>query len=187
MHFALLRTHPRRDTLQAATASRKNPAKFWQYVKRSSDKHEFPALKSTNGVFVTGDVERANLLLDCFSNCQVHCESHCAEILLCPMSSSCLPRLKSGMPCKVSTTKVSSGSFSVTNKLIRAPGSALIAPFKLLFNHCLLNQHFPEVWKKSYITPIPKLSQDQTLPNNWRPISSLNHVSKSLKGACQRS
>lgn len=82
--------------------------------------------------------------------------------------------------------KVSSATFPVTNKLLKTAGLALTTPLKLLFKSCITQQCSPTTWKKTYVTPIPKQSKDQTIPVNWRPISCLNQIFKISRGVRQK-
>lgn len=50
---------------------------------------------------------------------------------------------------------------------------AVITLMTIFFNHLLANSHFPDGWKRSIVTPIPKAGKDGSILANWRPISSL--------------
>lgn len=47
-----------------------------------------------------------------------------------------------------------------------------------LFNQLLARSYFPRCWRYSIVTPIPKGGKDNSVIANWRPISSLNCISK---------
>lgn len=75
----LMRKFDRAEILDAATASRNNPAKLWLYVKRATDHHGFPFLKTGNGTFATTDKVCAKFLqrtcLSVTTICTVHCQA----------------------------------------------------------------------------------------------------------------
>ena len=50
-----------------------------------------------------------------------------------------------------------------------------------LFNTSLRLHHFPESFRKVHITMIPKPQKDPLIPQNYRPISLLDHAGKILE------
>ncbi len=49
-----------------------------------------------------------------------------------------------------------------------------------IFNYCLLNGVFPNVWKKANILPIPKI-KSPSVPKDYRPVSILCVLAKALE------
>lgn len=50
-----------------------------------------------------------------------------------------------------------------------------------IINSCLLLQFFPTQWKTARLVPIPKPGKDHKLPENYRPISLLSTLGKTLE------
>lgn len=53
----------------------------------------------------------------------------------------------------------------------------LCVPISLIFNRCLKEGYFPNIWKQAYIVPIHKKGSKAVI-ENYRPISILNVISK---------
>lgn len=79
---------------------------------------------------------------------------------------------------KSRASKKSSGMDQMPTLLIKHFSFKIILFFTILFNHILANGYFPISWKKSVITPIPKIGKDISIVKNWRPISNLSALSK---------
>lgn len=79
---------------------------------------------------------------------------------------------------RLAPSKRSSGSDRMPYVLIKSFSPSVILFLTILFNHLLSTSYFPNCWKHSIITPIPKPSKDPSIISNWRPISNLNCVSK---------
>jgi hypothetical protein len=47
-----------------------------------------------------------------------------------------------------------------------------------LFNHLLRLGHFPAIWKRAKVIPVPKPNKPGTDPNSYRPISLLSTLGK---------
>ncbi|MEW8547607.1 MAG: reverse transcriptase family protein, partial [Candidatus Thiodiazotropha sp.] len=74
----------------------------------------------------------------------------------------------------------SCGPDLINSRLLKEGAQYLQIPLKHLFNFSLNQCEFPEVWKKANLTPIHK-KNEKTLPNNYRPVSLLSNVGKSLE------
>ena len=64
------------------------------------------------------------------------------------------------------------GPDGINNRVLRELATQLSSPFCCLFNHSLQIGEFPDIWKRSHVTPIPK-GGDRASPSNYRPISLL--------------
>jgi hypothetical protein len=52
-----------------------------------------------------------------------------------------------------------------------------------IINKVLTKGYFPTCWKLAKVIVIPKVGKDHTLPDNYRPISLLNTISKMAEKA----
>ncbi|XP_022181862.1 uncharacterized protein LOC111041765 [Myzus persicae] len=67
------------------------------------------------------------------------------------------------------------GPDGITSSFLKACKSALIKPLFYLYNLSLSTGIFPDIWKKSFVTPI---SGDKSDVRNYRPISKLSVIPK---------
>lgn len=65
--------------------------------------------------------------------------------------------------------------------VIKRFGVNILLFLTILFNHCIANSHYPDVWKKSIIKPIPKIGRDCSIISNFRPIPQLCTFGKILE------
>lgn len=77
----------------------------------------------------------------------------------------------------VSNSKKSSGIDGISNFILKKFPEAALIFFTILFNNCINNCYFPEVWKSAKILPIKKKSNCKG-PEDFRPISLLSNVGK---------
>ncbi|CAG9113625.1 unnamed protein product [Plutella xylostella] len=54
-----------------------------------------------------------------------------------------------------------------------------------IINHSLTSGHFPDLWRKAYVIPLPKITNPSSL-NHYRPISILPFLSKVLESIVHR-
>ena len=73
--------------------------------------------------------------------------------------------------------KNSSGHDGISNKLLKVTKKKLSKSLTLIINQMITTGKFPDLFKKSKITPLFKKS-DQSLLLNYRPISLLPTISK---------
>lgn len=74
--------------------------------------------------------------------------------------------------------KRSTGTDQMPYLLMKHFSPNILLFLTILFNHLLARAYFSVAWKHSLVTPIPKAGRDMAFAMNWRPISSLNCVSK---------
>lgn len=65
-------------------------------------------------------------------------------------------------------------------RLLKAGATILSRPLSIVFNRSLRQGYFPSLWKDGYITPIHK-KDDKSLPSNYRPISLLDPIGKTME------
>ena len=56
--------------------------------------------------------------------------------------------------------------------MLKICDSAIVEPLTIIFNSCINQSIFPDIWKKSNICPIHKRGDKQTI-SNYRPVSLL--------------
>jgi len=66
------------------------------------------------------------------------------------------------------------------NKLLIATVDIITEPLTILFNRCLNEGIFPNIWKIAHVTPLHKKGPEN-LCNNYRPVSLLSCVGKVLE------
>ena len=72
------------------------------------------------------------------------------------------------------------GPNHVSPCLLKEGAPILSKSLSILFNRSLRQGHFPSPWKDGYLTPIHK-KDDKSSPSNYRPISLLDHVGKTME------
>ena len=72
------------------------------------------------------------------------------------------------------------GPDMIPNKLLIATVDIITEPLTILFNRCLNEGIFPNIWKIAHVTPLHK-KEPENLCNNYRPISLLSCVGKVLE------
>lgn len=78
---------------------------------------------------------------------------------------------------KKTNNKKSSGIDGISNFVIRKLPSAAVSILTTIINNSVNNSYFPDIWKKSKITPVPKKGNKYEI-QNYRPISLLPCLSK---------
>lgn len=73
------------------------------------------------------------------------------------------------------------GPDGIQNVVMQHLPRKAIAYLTVLFNACLSLAYFPAEWKHANVLPFPKPGKDNTLPQNYRPISLLSAPSKILE------
>ena len=68
----------------------------------------------------------------------------------------------------------------ISVRMIKLSDSALIIPLKLIFENCLRQGIFPEIWKYANVVPVHK-KNEKNLKGNYRPISLLPVFGKILE------
>ena len=68
----------------------------------------------------------------------------------------------------------------LTARLIKARGSAIVAPLTYVYNLSLQHSKFPNIWKTARVSSLYK-EGNPSLPYNYRPISVLPILSKVLE------
>lgn len=70
------------------------------------------------------------------------------------------------------------GSDGITNKALKHLPKIAYTLLANIYTCCFRHSYFPEQWKKAQIVMIPKPMKNHLIPDNHRPISLLNTLSK---------
>ena len=81
---------------------------------------------------------------------------------------------------KESSNCKSIGPASIPSKFLKSFQTALGKPVSLIANLSFSTGSFPDNWTIANLTPIFK-KDDRTICNNYRPISLLSNISKTIK------
>jgi len=73
------------------------------------------------------------------------------------------------------------GDDKVSNLVLRNLPARAIVLLTLSFNACLLLGYFPATWKTAKVLAFPKPGKPRHQPGNYRPISLLSCLSKTLE------
>lgn len=74
--------------------------------------------------------------------------------------------------------KKAPGIDGITNTQIKNVPNKMIAQLFYVYNYCFKKSYFPNIWKIAKILPLPKSNKDHLFPQNYRPISLLNSLTK---------
>jgi len=66
----------------------------------------------------------------------------------------------------------------ITPLMLRHLSRKALTYLTQLFNHLLRLGHFPAIWKRAKVIPVPKPNKPGTDPNSYRPISLLSTLGK---------
>lgn len=163
---------------------------FDSKIDRNTSKSLFQAFNefctASNSRTIDIDVENFNSFftsigksLDTFENTLPNLE-HCyreKSFYLAPVSELEIFQLLQNLP-----NKKSCGTDEICSSILKAASSVLKAPLSKTLNNCINQGVFPKCLKIAKVIPIHK-NGVKTDPNNYRPISLLNCLSKVFERA----
>lgn len=166
----------------ASKAWSKTASKFLKYDK---DQQGIRLLESENGNIVEADQDKADLLNNYFVKQSTVNDVNAALPLFVPPNHEALNDItitENDVSTAIKALDVhkASGPDLINPKLIKEGIDQLIYPFTKLFNLSLTLKEFPNLWKKSNVTAIPKKGVLTDL-NNFRPISLLSIQGKLME------
>jgi len=65
--------------------------------------------------------------------------------------------------------------------MLKSVAGCLVRPLNVVFQQCLFEGTFPNVWKQAVIIPLYKGQGDRSLPSSYRPISLCSCLGKLLE------
>ena len=74
--------------------------------------------------------------------------------------------------------KKAPGPDGISNKALQSLPPNTIETIANIYNHAIRLEHFPTSWKHAKVILLPKPKKNRSLPQNYRPISLLNTLSK---------
>ena len=69
----------------------------------------------------------------------------------------------------------------ISFKMLKSVAGCLVRPLNVVFQQCLFEGTFPNVWKQAVIIPLYKGQGDRSLPSSYRPISLCSCLGKLLE------
>ena len=78
---------------------------------------------------------------------------------------------------KLIKNDVSTGTDNLPSKFIKLVYEDICSPLTFIINSCIMKNKFPNAWKLSRVTPLPKI-QNPIDVTHYRPISILPALSK---------
>ncbi len=163
----------------------RNQKRFWKTVKKLSKSASSIPCLSQSWVDVTDDKGKANLLNSFFATCfntshpplsadnPTDFRSECPDELLCTIEEV------EHLLLNLDVSKAS-GPDGISATMLKRVATSIAPSITTLFNLSIRSAQVPTEWKKSLVVPIPK-SSEHTSPSNYRPISLLSILSKTLE------
>ena len=161
---------------------------LWEIHRRLSGKRKrgIPAL-AVDGEILQEDSRKAEALASCFSAAfeveDVEGEELIQSLLSSPAEPVPVEELLGPVAVKKELDSLNKrkavGLDGIPPMALRALSSSIAAPLALLINIILTTQVVPSAWKRSWISPVPKVPAP-TSPSHFRPISILDSMAKIL-------
>ena len=165
------------DKLKTGTLSSRDWWRTLKTVISPNSKSSVPPLEK-DGIIYDDDTDKANVLNDFFRD-QTLVDDHGVELppldnynVLSELSSLQITPNEVESVLKSLPLGKASGPDGINNRVLRELSRELSVPFCSLFNRSLHTGEFPEIWKRSHVTPIAK-GGNRASPSNYRPISLL--------------
>ena len=141
---------------------------------------------NSNGKTAKTNQEKADMLNSYFvgiSNIEGHADQPDGELEMetdCVSDSVTLSREDVVNVLKNLKANKASGPDEIGNRILKYTATSTSIYLQKLFNYCLNSERMPTEWKYAKVSPIFKKG-DRTKPENYRPVSLLSCVGKSLE------
>ena len=170
-----------------------NKKDFWKivryFVKNNDTVSTIPPLCTTSVLgeitIHSSDVEKANCLNSYFSSISSLDDSNAVLPSFYEKTDKTLEEfiiteheIKDVLD--ISNVNKASGPDLISYKMLKAVSLEVSKPLAIIMNRSLSEGKFPENWKRSLVMPLYKKG-DKTSPVNYRPISLLSNVGKSME------
>ena len=160
-----------------------------QVLKLDKNEETIPSLYYNNTSY-EDDEDKAEILNDYFiSQAQLNdSEVILPDLVLPPYhlldSITISPQDVLDILKSLDTTKAS-GPDVINPRLLKEASNELCIPLSILFSRLITLGKFPQAWKNGNLTPIHK-KDARNLPNNYRPISLLSVLGKTMERAVHK-
>ena len=168
--------------------------RLWKLTKVLKNKRSnIPPLTINNHILLT-DYEKAEAIADKFlANHMTSIHQHTSNDLtnaIRRMNTNLLQIFKNNDHSTLSTVREvkniisklknnkAPGLDGITNKALKHGGKKFSIALMYIFNACLIHCYFPDRWKLSIITPVPKPGKPSNDLASYRPISLLSCLGK---------
>ena len=170
-----------------------NKQDFWKivrhFVKENKSSGSIPPLVITNendetSMHVT-DREKVECLNEYFTSISTLSQDQPALPNLIPKTDAKLDQIiisEQEVIDMLETLNVNkaSGPDGISNKMMKCVAKAIAKPLTSLYNPLLKHNHFPNIYKYSYVIPLYKKGE-RFLPSNYRPVALLSNVGKGME------
>ena len=165
------------NKLKSDTLSSKD---WWSTLKTIISPNSSNSLSplDKDGQIITDDLDKANTLNDYFRDQTLINDSNEAvpDVIqynvLHELRSLILTPAEIEVILKSLPTRKAAGPDGISNRILRELAVELSYPLCSLFNQSLQTGTFPDSWKLSNVSPIPK-TKDRSSVSNYRPVSLL--------------
>ena len=165
-----------------------DPKQWWSIVKQRqgiATQERIPPLKTRAGSLAVTNQAKADLLAEHFSSKMTTEEPNREPPHLLPLCDTRLDSLvvRENIVARLLrdlNTRKAPGPDGVSPFLLKRCAGELSNPLTRIFQQCLNSSTWPSAWKEARVTPVHK-KKDKGDPSNYRPISLLSVVSKTLE------
>ncbi|GAU94253.1 LOW QUALITY PROTEIN: hypothetical protein RvY_06064 [Ramazzottius varieornatus] len=149
----------------------RNPRTVWKHIKKNTSNAPILPIPvhGEEERYIVHPQEKAEFISKEFAQVYIACPQHCP-----PPANSCgepiriqSPKTPHCPPLRITTPLIleqlrrfdsskASGSFLITNRLLKIAGTSILYPLSRLFNLIVSCKQYPTVWKQADVVPVPK-------------------------------
>ena len=164
---------------------RSNPDKFWAFVKQKRCRSRIPGEVTFNNNKYSTPIDILDAFASFFSSAFIDSNTP-SSTFKCnipnPLNVN-ISRVTSDeviAACRKLKNKFTAGIDAIPAFLVKDCATVFAQPLAYLFNLCIQNGQFPNLWKEARVSPVHKKG-DYSDVSNYRPISILCNFSKVLE------
>ena len=168
-----------------ASNAERNSKKWWSIIKSLHNKdnahNSIPPLE-TDDKIITTNAEKAEMFNKHFLSASTLNDANCLIPNNPPINESILDEIMVTIEdvkdqLKTLDTSKAFGPDNISPKFLKEGASILAPILQSLFNKCLQQSVFPDIWKRANVIPIHKKDSKDNV-SNYRPISLLSCTGK---------